>query len=1383
MAPLRALPLPLALLFALLLALVAPLPGGEAAARPITPGEIPGPLHTWVPWVLQEVEDHGCPPLGSATPRACVWPGRLGLEVGRDGARFELQAEVFREAWLALPGDARLWPREVTLDGLPATVVERDGRPALRLAPGRYSVAGGLAWATRPEALPVPPDYALIDLELDGRRVEAPTLSAEGRLALEQDATQAGGGAEDRVEVEVFRRVVDDLPPRLLTRLELDVAGRAREVSLAGALPPAFIAMRLASPLPARLEPDGRLRLQLRPGRWTVELEARHPGPVSTLAMPPAEAPWPATEVWVFEARPALRVVEPTGVPLVDPRQTRLPADWQALPAFRLAVGDVLRLEERQRGDPEPEPNQLALERTLWLDLDGGGYTVADRISGRMTRGWRLEAGEGLALGRVALDGEPRFITTLGDSGRAGVEVRQGEVTLEADARLEGPPGRLPAAGWAQDFERASATLQLPPGWRLLAAFGVDHVPEAWVARWTLLDLFLVLIAALALGRLLGAGWGTLALLALTLLWHEPGAPRWVWLHLLAAMALLRVLPDGRLRRLAALYRGLALLALVALALPFAVDQLRSGLFPQLERPWVTGQGLMAQRAETAPSPLPARPAEDEFSMEAAVKAELEVAGASPGVAASVGATAVGSVAGPAGTPTDHDLDHAPGVLLQTGPGLPRWQWEAVRLEWTGPLTADQTLRLLLLSPGANLLLAALRVLLLAALLYALLAPLRRSLPGAVAALGAPAGVGLALCLALAGALQPSNARAEMPSPELLAELQRRLLAPEDCQPACADLARLEADIAADALRLRLDVHALARVAVPLPGADTQWLPAEVLVDGEPAAALRRGEDGQLRLVLEPGVHEVSLSGPLPARASFQLPLPLPAREVRVQAPGWRVDGLREQGGAEAQLIFTREAAAGAGAGQAALEPAALPGFVTVERTLRLGLDWRVETRVRRQTPAESGLALEIPLLPGESVTTPERVVAEGRVAVTLAAGEQEFGWDSVLEPGPSLELTAAETTDWVEVWRLDASPLWHVEHRGLPVVHHQDGAGRWLPTWQPWPGETLTLALTRPEGVPGRTLTLDASRLVLRPGTRATEAVLSLELRSSQGGRHTLTLPPGAELQSVSLDGRTQPIRQEGGRVSLPLAPGTQQAELRWRTPAGLEAFQRTPTPELGAPGVNAEVEVEMPRDRWTLAVGGPALGPAVFFWAVLPLLALVALALGRLRLTPLASRHWLLLGLGLTQTPVVNALLVGGWLLALGLRGRLRAPLGPLAFNALQLALALLGLLALGALVESVRMGLLGLPEMQIGGNGSTAQVLRWYQDRSEGALPGAWVLSAPLWVYRALMLAWALWLAFALLGWLRWGWGCFTAEGLWRPLRWRRVGGEAAGERSAS
>ncbi len=77
-----------------------------------------------------------------------------------------------------------------------------------------------------------------------------------------------------------------------------------------------------------------------------------------------------------------------------------------------------------------------------------------------------------------------------------------------------------------------------------------------------------------------------------------------------------------------------------------------------------------------------------------------------------------------------------------------------------------------------------------------------------------------------------------------------------------------------------------------------------------------------------------------------------------------------------------------------------------------------------------------------------------------------------------------------------------------------------------------------------------------------------------------------------------------------------------------------------------------------------------------------------------------------------------------------------------------------------------------MGVSGNGSYGSLLNWYQDRAGQQLPQAWVLSVPLWIYRVLMLFWALWLASMLLKWLRWGWSAFSTGGLWRtpPLKFK-------------
>ena len=115
------------------------------------------------------------------------------------------------------------------------------------------------------------------------------------------------------------------------------------------------------------------------------------------------------------------------------------------------------------------------------------------------------------------------------------------------------------------------------------------------------------------------------------------------------------------------------------------------------------------------------------------------------------------------------------------------------------------------------------------------------------------------------------------------------------------------------------------------------------------------------------------------------------------------------------------------------------------------------------------------------------------------------------------------------------------------------DAEGNWLPEWRPWPGESVTLHLTRPQGVPGNTLTIDRSRLELNPGTHATDATLTISLRSSQGGQHTVTLPEQAELQSVTIDGTTQPIRQHATGYAA-AGPG-EQPRPWWRDKRNLEA------------------------------------------------------------------------------------------------------------------------------------------------------------------------------------------------------------------------------------
>jgi hypothetical protein len=173
-----------------------------------------------------------------------------------------------------------------------------------------------------------------------------------------------------------------------------------------------------------------------------------------------------------------------------------------------------------------------------------------------------------------------------------------------------------------------------------------------------------------------------------------------------------------------------------------------------------------------------------------------------------------------------------------------------------------------------------------------------------------------------------------------------------------------------------------------------------------------------------------------------------------------------------------------------------------------------------------------------------------------------------------------------------------------------------------------------------------------------------------------------------------------------------------------------------------------------------------------VVVVIVILAFALGRVPGSPLRNWQWLLLGLGLTQDSIVVAALVAGWFFAFALRARLAQRLGEhkWRFDLLQIGLVILTIAAAAALYSAVSQGLLGTPEMQVAGNGSSHNHLVWYQDRAARVLPMPWAVSVPILVYRLLMLAWALWLAYSLLGWVRWAWQSFSAGGLWRKLQLR-------------
>ncbi|MBE9561843.1 MAG: hypothetical protein IMF12_03120, partial [Proteobacteria bacterium] len=593
------------------------------------------------------------------------------------------------------------------------------------------------------------------------------------------------------------------------------------------------------------------------PGSWVLNLQTRQLGMVDKITLNPAKARWVDTEIWAFESKRDFRLVEITGITAIDPQQTSLPKEWRKFPAYQVRSGETLQFIEKRRGNPDPIPDQLTLERHFWLDFDGEGYSVQDHITGTMTRGWRLEMNGPAELGRVAVNGKDQFITRLEKNSNTGVEVRRGQIDLVADSRLENELNQLPAVGWAHDFQNVSAFLHLPPGWKLWNATGVDDIPDTWLKRWTLLDLFIVLIMAVAVSKLWNKRWGILTLVTMILIYHETKAPHWIWLHIITSLALLKVLPSlSYFTRFIRLYRDISLVGLLIIVLPFMMQQVRQSIYPQLERPNTNlEQNEQIAYPRAVYIPKIAKSARQEVQ-NMSKKPMLEDY-------SSEDQSSYGSYYRKA--PPKKLLQIDPNSQVQTGPGLPKWQWRDIDMRWSGPVQQNQSVQLWLLSPTTNSVLGVIRVILLTILtIFFLWIAWGSKFKFDVRKFGNVAGL-----IIIAGLLLPITSQAEMdemnnlltgmeediseeqeqeemteifdknnsisntssskfnkiknmvindfPPQFILDELRKRLSEPPKCLPYCASLPRLSLELQPAQLNIRMELHSLTNTAIPLP--------------------------------------------------------------------------------------------------------------------------------------------------------------------------------------------------------------------------------------------------------------------------------------------------------------------------------------------------------------------------------------------------------------------------------------------------------------------------------------------------------------------------------------------------------------------------------------
>jgi hypothetical protein len=1329
------------------------------------------PLSQWQSWILDNHQQHACPwqidqSNSKGTNKACIWPGKLDLSADARSGAFLYSVDVFeQQAFVALPGDINHWPSSISVNGKAAAVIERNQLPHIALSAGRYTISGVFKWRSRPAQLTIPEDVAIMSLLLDGKSREVDRRN--GRLILSSQSAAPQTKTHDSLSIEVFRLLKDGVPVTLETQITLSVSGKPREVSFGSVLLANSEVVAIQSPIPARIEADNSMRAQVVAGEHTLRVYSRFVSSPTAITTHKTSKEWPQFEFISFQSATEIRQLALSGPVSIDTSQIAIPRGWQGYPTYRMGDKETLNITTEFRGDHSPAANELHVKRNIWLDFDGDGITTLDNISGNMYQHWRLNAAPDTKIGRATVDGEPVLITL--DDNQQGIEVRSPNIELQAVTRTEATSG-FSASGWNARADHYSATLHLPPGWRVLHASGVDNIWGSWLSQWDLWDVFLVLIMISATRKLLGNAAAVLAGGAFLIALHEPSTPLLIMPLLLVVVALLPII-SGKIH---ASLRSIGVMLAAALALSviaFAVSTFRLAIYPSLERAQIgtyseSHYNETYQQISSAPMLQMAdrvRKGVSEKDMrmeEVMVTAQMQ------------------SQKQDLYQVTENDR-------VQTGPGLPTWTWNSVQFNATGPVAATETLAIYYSSPWMTSLWRVLAVLLVAwyaAIVIARLARVCRFKTGEAAnkpasSTGTPTatttvlGIGLIFSLGLFNS-PPSMAQDSEPSypPKyLLDELEQRLTKAPDCLPNCVSLNDGKITVRGTAISIEFYAYADADIALPLPGGYESWALDSLTSDNAQLLPLRKQQD-KLYARLAKGHHRLKLKGNITADVAT-INFPLPIHNMVVSAPNWVVEGLVN--GRVTNNTLTLRAGSKSTTEKAdtlKADPAA--SFVEVKRHFVFGKKWHIETTVQRIAPLQGAISIPVALIANEKPLKDMGAITNGEILLQLGHKQPSVSWSSTLEAVEQLSLKASSSNSYIEQWSFTPSSLWRLSYEGLPPIKASSHANAFEPVFKPWPAETLLVDVRKPGGVPGPIHTVESALLNVDASSKLQRSTLTLQIRSSLGTNYRLALPEQTEVLKFSINGQTMntPAANE---VIIPLRPGEQSVMIEFQSQTEMGLISRSPAVQLEDGATNIQLHYSLPRDRWPLYLSGPAIGPAMLFWGVLCVIVLGALLLPRVAKAtnlamPITLGDWLLLGLGLSTVNSYGVLIIAVMFFILAARKQRVTPdsMTRFTFNTMQFAIVCWVMIAALTMIAAIPMGLLSNPQMQVVGNGSSSHFYNYYQDiAGEAGFPVVTVVSLPMLAYRAVMLLWSLWLSTRLLQWAGWAWGCFVEHGGWR------------------
>ena len=1303
--------------------------------------EIPPVLEPWKDWVLHDVKDSECPKHYQKNESLCSYPSKLEVRINNETLSFKFYIKIFdKQHKLFLPYVADHWIKNVTING-EEQIVLGSKKPFLLLDSGAYVIQGEIALTQKIKFLHLPKGVAIVSLLNGEKKVQNPKIDAQERLWLENKSLETH--KKGTLSVSIYRKVKDGHPLSMKTVLNLRVSGKVRSVVLDGIVLKDFEPSSISSQLNARINEDKNLEVELKAGEWRIEVDAYATKNLTKLALKDYQFKYANQELLSFEADEKYRTIEIIDALGIDATQLNIPKSWKKLPLYLLEESRALVFKERYKSYTHAK-DDLKLQREMWLDFDGKGYSFKDNIVGTISKIRRLEATNSLAIGAVMVNQKPMLINQQEEGGKKGVELRESSLNLKASGRYVQALSTLPINGWDETFTQVETSIHLPPAWSIFTLFGADsNGSDTWINQWNLMDIFLLLLLSISIFKLFGFKWSLFATLFLLLLWHEDNAPTYVWLWILALVSLLRVVNSSRIKKYLQIVLGISSFLLLLNILQFSVYEIRTLLYPQLEKHASYGNSFSTPYGDAYGSI-----AHDESMVYEMKEKRMNVSKSRYAGSNYVKKSKKELL-------MQNKID--PNAVVQTGEGVPNWNWSTYNLRWQSAVGKGDSLEIWFITPTMNKILKILNVVGMLFLFFMFLKEFAKekieAFPKGVMVQQSLKGL---MIIGILGVSTPTLNAQSIPSAELLDELKSRLIKAPDCLPECVSIENIAFKVDDNLLSIEMKVASATNLAMPMVGNRNSWLPQSVKMDEQNSSDLQLDAKGDLWIHVTKGIHTIHLQGRMNGQNQFVLNSLLPLHNLTIESSKrWKIKTNHKD-----YVEFMNL--------EKALEnptqniQSAIEAKISVKRVFYFGLRWYVDTEVRLLNSIDKPYTVNYKLLPHESILNKEIELREQKAVLHFSNEKKHYVWRSLLPLSSDLTIQASLDRHLIEQWHMDISSLWNVSY-DKKLLREQKHVGNLLvPVFEPWAGEKLHLKLQKNKPVKGKSLTIESSHLNIVQSQRYRDLTLRLKIRSSQAQPYVLKLQGLKELSSVTIDNMPFYLKVEkDGTLSLPLKATSQEVVLKWREEQGSAIDYSFPSINLSKNSVNSSMQLKLPPTQWILFTSGSGLSPAVLLWGMLLAVILFSLILGRINHTPLKTKDWILLGLGVSTTSLFIMVPMVLWIFILRYKALNYEMLMGKKRLFIQGAIVLLTLVMLVTLVGAVSVGLLGNPEMMIAGNNSYGHNLNWYVDRVGASLEHPTVISVSIWYYRVLMLLWAIWIAFSLIKWLTWGWSIFSKD----------------------